>query len=128
MYASGGKTAIPVSSNYVSNGDVAANDYDKSDFTWDSSWYELDISSKVPAGVKLVHLEVTHRPSVVGNWMYFRKNGYSNSYNMAKFNPTVMGVDHNHDVFIEVDSDRIFEYKGGSSPTTFNVVVKGWLI
>ncbi len=127
MFASGVKTVVPSSSIYVSSGDVVANSFDKTDFTYDSQWNELDLSAIVPAGVKLVHIEVVHRHSVPANWMKFKKLGYANDFNLVQFNTRVNGVDDWYDVWIEVDTDRKLGYKAGASPTKFDVVIKGWI-
>jgi len=128
MWASGQKTALPSSSLVVSAGDIAAFDYDKNDFTWDSTWYELDMSAKIPASAKLVHLRVRHIHTATNNWMKFRKNGYSNIFNMAEFNTRVASVSDQSDVWVEVDADSKIAYQGGSIPLGFDVAVRGWII
>ncbi len=127
MWASGTKTAVPTSNLYVSNGDVASEHFDKNDFTWDNAWRILDVSSVVPAGVKLIHIRVIHLNVISMGVMTFRKNGYSNIKNSVSLSLWYTGTVQ-HDVFAEVDADRKLEYKGDTSPTSFNMVIKGWVL
>jgi len=122
-----GDTGASGNYNYVNRGDPAAVDYDKTAFTWDSAWYEKDLSSIVPAGAVLVHLYVAHAHSANNNWMKFRKNGNTNIYNIVQFNTRVAGVTDFYDAWVACDVNRKISYQGGISPTLFNVVVRGWI-
>ncbi len=128
MWASGTKIAVPTSNLYVSAGDKAAVDYVFTDFTWNNTWLEFDMSNEVPAGATRVHINVMHTSGGVVNDLEFRKNGYSNEVNRAVLNTFTAGIPAYFDLFIEIDADRKFEYRGEATPSWLEIVVKGWEI
>ncbi|KKM93182.1 hypothetical protein LCGC14_1211060 [marine sediment metagenome] len=128
MWASGQKTVVPDSSLHVSKGDSAAADYDQTDFTWDNTWREKDMSSILPADTKEAYLRISINHSSAGPNMMFRKNGYSNEINIGKVVVNIANQVAENYFWIEVDSDRKVAYKGQTQPGTFAIVVRGWII
>jgi len=128
MFASGTKIVVPTSTLYVSAGDTAAVDYVLGDFTWDNTWRVFDMSGEVPAGAKRARINAVHSSAVGAKLMEFRKNGYSNVINRDVLNTALIGLPAYFDLFVEIDVDRKFEYRGEAAPVLFDVVVKGWEI
>jgi len=67
--------------NFTDRGDLAAVDFDVNDFTKDSAFHILDISSKVGVGVRFVLIQLTLYITTIDEYFYIKTNGNDNSHN-----------------------------------------------
>ncbi len=114
---------------YVDRGDPADYDWDKFNFTQDGSYYDLDLSSIVPANAKLVHLRVALK-SPVGNSVFsIRKKGNSNTFNNFKSSAPDNSQQGTEDGFVVPDANREIQYMASNVAwTTLYMLVAGWYI
>lgn len=96
---------------WTSQGDIAAADFTKADLTLDASWHDLDLSDKIPAGTKLVLMQVVVSTTAAGKSIYFRKKGNANAYNLAEARAVTTAAYNTYDLWAEPDEDGILEYK-----------------
>lgn len=112
---------------YEDRGDPADFDYDIGDFTRDESWYDLDLSSIVPAGVKVVSLMCRVNSAGAGRWIMFRKNGNVNNISQSRVVAQVANVSNFQDLIVACDTNRVIEYRVTAAGfTDLDLVVKGW--
>ena len=117
--------------NYVSRGDVATGwDFDVTDFTIDNLYYDLDLSAIVPAGAVAVKIFVLYKTTIAGTVVRLRRNGDTNEYNQLRIGTQVADINLYAGGRIELDSNRIIDYKAGAGGTTstLSLVVRGWWI
>ena len=75
MFASGNNSI-----KYVKRGDPSSPDFTLTDFTTAGSWAALDLSSIVPAGVRLVHVRFSFRDDATRALLCFRDNDDTDVY------------------------------------------------
>lgn len=111
---------------YVDRGDPENYDFVKEDLITDQTWHDLDLSSIVPAGIRLVHLRIRlATPSLAG--FQFRRKGNTNAVNAAVVKTQVANVYYYKDVIIPCGLDRIVQYLANNVPwTTLDIAVRGW--
>jgi len=111
---------------WTDRGDPAASDWDETGLTADSAWHDLDLSSIVGAGARLVLLRVVLLTGAGENAnMYFRENGNSNEINVS----AVLEESDNQarDVWVQTDASGVIEYKLTKTGTpAIDVTVGGW--
>lgn len=111
----------------VDRGDPSG--YDFTSFTTDANWHDLDLSSVVPAGAKLVLLHVWVVDGSVGSGIVFRKNGNSNSYNESFVSVQAATVTAFASIWVFCDANRVIEYLASNITfTSISVVVGGWIL
>lgn len=122
------EAAVASISVFVDRGDPSAADYNAASLTKNGSWHDLDLSSVVPAGATSVLLRVTVNHSLAEKSINFRKNGNTNSVNVAGVINPVAGVSNVQDIVVAVDSNRVIEYNAVSNATwnTLDIVIAGW--
>lgn len=103
---------------YQSRGDNNTDDWTDSDLTLDGTWNDLDMSSKIPVGTKLVHITIEGTSEIPMNYIYFRKKGYSATHNSTAFQTVVGAMPHVNNIWIEVDKDGICQYLASESDWT----------
>jgi len=114
---------------YVDRGDYGGYDFQIGDFTTDGGWYDLDLSSIIPAGAKAVTLRMIVEDDAANSYMGIRENGNVNAYNRVEIRTQVANVPFCCDVIVALDSNRKIEYSTVNTTwTTINMVVKGWWI
>ncbi len=128
-YTDGGDfVTVAVTGTYVDRGDPSVHDYTNA-FTTDGTWYDLDLSSVVPAGAIAVSLFVYLVDDATGSTLIFRKNGNSNEVNVSSCVTKIINTAFSFDVITVLDSNRVIEYKATNTTwTTIIVSVKGWWI
>jgi hypothetical protein len=117
-----GTSAQPV--GFVARGDVG-NDYQLGDLTTDGSWYELDLSSIVPAGAKAVVLLVQINDNAADSEIQMRLNGAT--YTEARMVTQVANIYNRNTFILSVPASRIVQYN--LTNTTWSAVyikVTGW--
>lgn len=95
-------------------------------FTMNSSWYDLDLSTIVPAGVKAVHLSIIGYDDKVGSTINFRRNGSSNSIASEALFTQAVNVSIAMNFICAVDENRIIEYMANEQWSRFDLTVLGW--
>lgn len=105
------KAYVDDKGRYVDRGDNAAYDFETGDFTTDSNWYDLDLSSILPVGAKGVVFRVLVQDDATGSYVVFRKNGFANTWNSGYIRTQVANMNVDGTITIGVDSNRKIEYK-----------------
>ena len=112
---------------YHDIGDPAAAHFDEEDLTTDATWNDLDLSSIVGKGIKLVHLYVAISDGAAGSVLGFRQNGNVNAWNAGFVRTQVADVYMDADIFVLTDASGIIEYYGSDLDfTTIDITVRGW--
>ena len=115
--------------NYVDRGDPDAFDWTQGNFTQDSTWRDLDLSSIVPAGAVLVLFRCLIRHAIVSKTFGLRKNGNSNEYSRVRPISQVANIPVEYNLIIECDEDRKVEYNAeANSWSNIDLVVMGWFV
>lgn len=97
------------------------------------TWYDLDLSSKIPVGTTEVEVFVSIEDEVKNSKFYLRKNGQSNGKQICRFN-TQNGdtpFDNGGGTRVGVDSNRKIEFRcipKASEFTTIVLHILGWQI
>jgi hypothetical protein len=116
-------------SSYVDRGDPSSTDKEVGDFTTDGTWVDLDLSAIVPTGATRVKFRITIQDGSVNQVMQFRENGNSNAINRDEIRTQVADLDISDTFTIDLDANRIIEYKGTNTTfTKIALVVRGWYI
>lgn len=114
---------------YTDRGDPSSVDYDQTDLTADGTWNDLDLSSIVPAGVKLVDILLSIEGTTKGSEILLRKNGNTNAINTTGVTLTIANSELHADCQVSCDSSRVIEYNASSSGiNVIEITVKGWWI
>lgn len=112
---------------FVNRGDPAAHDFTLLDFTTDEAWYDLDLSSIVPASAKAVVFQLWMRGNTVNRYAQFRTKGNAFSINSSLLYTQIAAVYKAGDLIVPLNSDRIIQYKFKNIVwVTINLTVKGW--
>lgn len=113
--------------SYVDRGDPASSDFVISDFTRDSAWHELDLSSITPAGPSAALIRFLVLPPAINMTIELRERGSANAVAMAVLRTTVGMVWHDAPLIVGLDSTRIIEYKITAGAWSFIfATVNGW--
>lgn len=114
---------------WVDRGDPAAPDWTQATLTLDQNWYNLDLSTIIDVGTKLVTFRIYQIGGEGGPTEFMmRTKGYVNEVNVSKSygSPPFESV---CELFaVSPDENRIVEYNGGGALTTLNVTVAGWFV
>lgn len=111
---------------YHHRGDPAAVDFDQTDLTMDTNWYDLDFSSIVDENTKLIALHILITDNNVGANLRFRKNGNSNGIVFTGAVTQVANVPNYGDIVCACDADRKIEYRASEALTTVTIAAIGW--
>lgn len=109
-------------------GDPSGYDFQiGSGLTADGNYHDLDLSSIVPAGATMVLLRAVVVATNTDRDLLFRKNGNTNSYNVAQLK--TYAANNVQDFIVACDTNRVVEYLiSGSGITGVAIVVRGWLL
>lgn len=115
--------------NYVDRGDPSENDFNVGDLTADGSFHDLDLSSIIDAGSKLVLLRVFLQDDAVQMSLIVRKNGNSNDRATNRIRTQVSNVGIQGIFLVSPDSSGLIEYRlSNTSFTTITINVLGWFV
>ena len=115
-----------IAGEYISRSNPSGNDFEIGNFTTDGNWYDLDLSSLVPAGAVAVHLYVGLTDDNTAWNLKFRKNGETGQ-NVAAPQCHIANVDQKQECIVALDSGRIIEYRAPAIViTAINIIVRGW--
>jgi hypothetical protein len=115
---------------FVSRGDLSAYDFVVTDLTKDGAWYDLNISSIVPASTQAILVYVSMISDTAGVQAQIRTNGYVNAYNRLAGVSQVAGRNFIMEGFVPCDAGRLLEYNFQNTGTwsTINILIKGWIV
>jgi len=113
--------------NYTDRGDLANYDFTEATLTIDGAWHDMDLSSIVGAGVRLVLLRVIINNTSIGEPANFRTKGYSGAANRATLRIQEAGYVYDTDMWILTDASGIIEYLFSNTTwTSIDITVRGW--
>jgi len=123
-------TNLEVNAGYVDRGDPSDYDFAVGDFTFDSTWNDLDLSSIVPAGAYAVDISVTITSTNPNYTMYFRKKGITNYHNSLNQQIPAAAASLTMNGIVALDANGKIQYfaVAAATWTRCNFVVKGWYI
>jgi hypothetical protein len=124
-------TNLEINAGYVDRGDPSAYDFALADFTFDSTWNDLDLSGIVPSGAYAVDISATITSTNAGYTMYFRKNANTNYHNSLNQQLPVAAMSLTMNGIVPYDSvnEKIQYFAANAAGwTKCNFVVKGWYI
>jgi len=112
---------------FINRGDPAGWDFDKNDFTCDSSWHALSLASIVPANTKIVEIGIEAQRPDTSRLIQFCTAGYTNRVNASWLYMAVAGQFFTDKVSIYMGGSNIIDYKADNGVyTSLNMVVCGW--
>lgn len=113
---------------FVSRGDPDSWDFTKIDFTLDWAWHELDLSSIVGVGERLVLIRLELRTTPPDRECQFRTRGITGDYNIIKRRTVLDNVVCYCNIWLRPDISGIVEYKFEAETwASIYIAVKGWL-
>lgn len=114
---------------FVDGGDPDSADFGVGDFTTDDTWNDLDLSSIIPVGTKMVLLSVLARCATNNAFIEFRKNGNSHAYALAPLVAITANLYVGGVLPVAVDDNLKIEYlMTNFSWHTINVTVLAWFV
>lgn len=119
---------IPAGLSLTDRGDVTPVDYDVNDFTIDYAYHELDISSKVGAGVRYVLIQLTIKTTTVDESFYIGENGNSNPYNSFSRIFIIADKSIRHSGWVLTDAAGKIQYKFSTGTwTSIDMVIRAYI-
>jgi len=122
--------ALSVGDTYTTRGDQSAFDFTKNDFTRDAGWHDLDLSSIVPAGTKLIRVKLRLYANNNKHVTQWRRNGYTGAsvFIRCYAHQWSVATDSDYEFLIEPDSNRKIEYLAANTADWNNIDfwVRGW--
>lgn len=116
----------PSGQTYTDRGLVESFDYVFEDFTCNSNWYELDLSSIIGKGKKLVLINLGLVATKTTHGLFLRTHSQEDTKNFGGITVTVSGVYRENLVTVYSDKDGKIDYFGQSSITLIQFVIRGW--
>ena len=118
----------PAGVKCIDRGDVVAPDYTKD--TLDDGWNDMNLSSIIPKGTKLVILSCKLKTSLGLGSIYVKTRGFAGGYNEGGITCQTEVSFMFGNLCISPDSDRFISlYKSpGVTWTMLNVTVVKWLV
>jgi hypothetical protein len=115
-------------SDFVFTRDPSSDDFSVGNFTADGQWHDLDLSSIVGVGRRLVLLCCVLSDDQISMAMQFRTKGNSNAYNVGMFNNQIANAAAYGNVIVLTDTSGVIQYYLTSNTyTAIYVRVRGWV-
>lgn len=128
MYASGSISAVG-GDRWYKNPDPTGYAFILANLTTDGTWRDLDFSSKVPVGTKVIRLRVSVRDDATGSIIQFRKKGDTNEVNVGLARAFILDMDLNHYFELALDENRVAQYNATNTTWTgIYITVRSWFI
>ena len=122
------EVSVTAGHKYIDRGDPDAFDFDETDLTMDSSWYDLDLSGIITdSDAVLVHLRVSITDATIGANFYLRENGNTQGYNVSVLTIQNAGTYMHEDAWVTLDENLVIEYNAAVAFDAVKIVVRGWL-
>lgn len=113
---------------YTDRGDVGAWDYRVGDFDVDYNWHDMDLSSIVGVGARLVLIRITLKDAPAEQQLKFRTKGYTGDFNNVWATTIYGDNEFDHNFWILTDASGVIQYSTwGVTYTKIDFVVRGWL-
>lgn len=121
--------AIGIPPCAIYRGDPASTDVEKADFLVDGAFHNLDLSSIVPAGAKLVLFTLTLKSDAASKYTYWKMKGQTNNANRTTARTQSAGIIISYDCQVFLSEDRMLEYRIQAALwITISLTVKGWIL
>jgi hypothetical protein len=111
--------------------DMSDNNYESSatPLTTDGAWHDLNISSKVGAGRRLVNIAGYVLDDAANNAFMIRTNGNSNEYTVLEAVTQAANITNYYEGWVLTDANGIIEYKAANTTWTgIAIRIKGWIV
>lgn len=95
---------------YVDRGDIDDYDYTLANFTRDADWHDLDLSSIVPEGVRMIRVVAQIKRDNPGAYFRIREKGFVNTINVYDLCPQEPATDNLNVFDIRCDTNRVIQY------------------
>ena len=119
----------PSGMKFVSAGDLAAAAFDKTDFTADGAWHDLDVSAHVPVGIPVALWRLNIKCATAGFTAQIRPKGYTNDINIIDLMVTVANKSNYETFAMVVPADGMLQYKiADTTWATINLTPVGWFV
>lgn len=113
---------------YVDRGTASGVDFSLSDFTRDSNWHDLDLSSLVPANTKQVWAVLAVRSTIIGRYCQFKNPDHPGNNNAAQITIQVASNFLVDDIHFQLDANRNVTYLFYSTGWThIYLTIRGWI-
>lgn len=114
--------------NYEDRGDASAYDFAVGDLTTDGNWNQLDLSTIIPSGTKLVIISASLNDDTIGD-IKFRTNGNSNGINVGTIKHHIATEEDINEILVKPDSNQIIQYNATNKTwTQINIIIRGWFV
>jgi hypothetical protein len=100
----------------------SAADFAKGDLTNDTTWNDLDLSSIIPEGTRVVRLSVRYQTPFVGDNILFRKKGQSNAIQVDGLYSQIANKPDLRSVEVGVNESRVCQIKVDRSPSNWSQI------
>jgi uncharacterized protein YxeA len=111
--------------SYEDRGNLTKDDFHEA-YTFDGTWYDLDLSTIVPTYTSAILIEVSIQDGTAEKQAGFRENGDVNAYNAAYIYTQVADIHTTREIIVQCDSDRKIEYMGDAGIDELNITIRGW--
>jgi len=119
----------PAGIKYVNRGDPTAYDFSVANFTTDNTWRDLDLSTIIGIGEKLVILRGVISCSDALSNIAFKKKGLINEHNRSRRYVPNINEPLDYDILVPCNSEGMVQYKGQNDTwTILNYIVLGWFV
>lgn len=113
---------------YINRGDPDEWDFVLGDFIRDYQWHDLDLSTIVPEGTKLVHFRLHTSASTAHKSIAFKHPDCTYSKNCMILFSQVPQITTTEDFWCAVNAARCVKYRAASEGfTALNLLIRGWL-
>jgi len=113
---------------FYERGNLSAWDWQKSDFSLDMMWHDLDCSAIVPEGTALIQFVSHLQGGSLGRHFFLRKKGYANEHNKAATYCQASDYYIDQQWLIPCDENRKVQYYGSSGAISYiHLAIVGWM-
>ena len=116
----------PAGHRYIDRGDPDSEDFTQADLIQDNTWRELDLSSVIGTGIKLLLIYTYFDNDVSLSNIDFRQPGNSGAWNADGVFNHVIGVSGYETIQVLTDKNGKIEYRSHSSDNVIDACIRGW--
>jgi hypothetical protein len=100
----------------------SAADFVKGDLTNDTTWNDLDLSSIIPEGTRVVRLSIKYQTPFVGDNILFRKKGQANAIQVDGLYSQIANKPDLRSVEVGVNESRVCQIKVDRAPSSWSQI------